>query len=29
MKDVDKFDEGCRNSGMIKHCIDIQVKRLR
>ena len=26
MKNVDKFDKDCRNSGTIKHCIDIQDK---
>ena len=30
MKNVVKFDQDCRNiSGTIKHCIDIQVKRLK
>ena len=27
---LDKFDEVCRNiSGTIKHCIDIQVKKMK
>ena len=30
IKNVVKFDQDCRNiSGTIKHCIDIQVKRLK
>ena len=30
IKNVIKFDQDCRNiSGTIKHCIDIQVKRLK
>ena len=30
IKNIVKFDQDCRNiSGTIKHCIDIQVKRLK